>query len=190
MTDTFGNTAWHYASQCSAINTMKFLKNKIPNIIDLKTTNSVNATALHIASELEHLVTVQWLIGENADINAKTTQQGFTPFFLACKQKNTAIAEYIFNHPKFNNTIIDNFGYGSLHWVLEFKDVSWVQKVLNKGGIDINHQDAKGLTALSWCACYNLPQVIKFLLDNGANSLILSQDGAFPIHEAVATEAL
>ncbi|WP_375333842.1 ankyrin repeat domain-containing protein [Candidatus Tisiphia endosymbiont of Xenochironomus xenolabis] len=188
--DIEGRHLWHYASQYGAINTMKFLKNKIPNIIDLKTTDAVNSTALHIASESGQLVTVQWLVGEYADINAKTTKQGFTPFFIACMKKNTAIAEYIFNHPKFNNTVIDNFGYGYLHWVLEFKDVSWVEKVLNKGGIDINHQDAKGLTALSWCAHYNLPQIIKFLLDNGANSLILSKDGAFPIHEAVATEAL
>lgn len=183
--DVEGRHLWHYASQYNAIDSMKFLKDKISSIIDLRTINPMSATALHTASELGHLTLAKWLLEEQADINAQTGQLGLTPFFLACRKKNFDMAEYLFNHPRFNNGIIDTSGFGSLHWALELKDIAILQKILNKG-IDIDLRDNEGKTTLFWTTHYNWSEGTEFLMNHAANPNIPDTSGSYPLHIATS----
>jgi ankyrin repeat protein len=187
--DIEGRHLWHYASQYNAIDSMKFLRNKIPNIIDLRTTNPLSVTALHTAAELGHLSLAEWLVEGHADINAKTGQLGLTPFFLACRKKNIAMAEYLFNHSTFNNGIVDSSGFSTLHWALELRDIAILQKILNKG-ININLPDNEGRTTAFWAVQYNWSEGVGFLIAKSANFDIPNKTGVYPLHIAVGSNLL
>jgi ankyrin repeat protein len=181
--DIEGRHSWHYASQYGAIDVMKFLKSKIPNVIELRTNNQVSATALHIASEVGNLTSAKWLIDNQADINSQTRQHGLTPFFIACMKKNLQMAELFFNNNKFINYIVDKSGFGTLHWGLELRNIAILQRILDKG-IDINLRDNEGKTALFWAVQYNWLPESKFLLEHHANPNIADNSGIYPLHFA------
>jgi ankyrin repeat protein len=190
--DIEGRHLWHYASQYNAIDSMKFLKDKIPSIIDLRTINPMSVTALHTASELGHLTLAKWLVEEQADINAQTGQLGLTPFFLACRKKNFDMAEYLFNHSRFNNGVIDTSGFSSLHWALELKDIAILQKILNKG-IDIDYKTANGdqYTALWLAAQQGHLEIVKWLISKQADvNAVRESDGRTALQAAICNKNL
>ena len=153
--------------------------------INIRTNNALQSTALHTAAELGHLELVKLLLERQADINIQTAQLGLTSFFLACSKKHILIAEYLLNHPNFDNSIIDGSGNSTLHWGIELRNKAILQKILDKGKIDINICDNLGKTTLFWASEYGEVDIAKTLLENRADPNIPGKSGYYPIHGAV-----
>ncbi|KAG8448223.1 hypothetical protein GDO86_015354 [Hymenochirus boettgeri] len=71
---------------------------------------------------------------------------------------------------------------------LGYKDV--VLYCLQRDSEDINHRDNAGYTALHEACARGWTDILKILLDNGANVNCSAQDGTRPIHDAVVNDNL
>lgn len=76
---------------------------------------------------------------------------------------------------------------GKLHYQAQHGKIDRVQKLLDSGE-DINEQDERGVTPLSFAASSGQVEMIHFLIDHGADTEASTPAGATPLISAIGME--
>ncbi|MEW6527856.1 MAG: ankyrin repeat domain-containing protein [Spirochaetota bacterium] len=119
-------------------------------------------------------------------------RNGISLFLAAVSDGNYELVKYLINEKKINvNEVLDN-GFNALMWYMvsikhveELKNNNIIILLLNKG-ININHKDNKGFTALHIGALLNSEkEIMQILLNHGADVHIKNNKGKTPLDIAI-----
>lgn len=130
-----------------------------------------------------------WLIQRGADINIIPANLGMTLVMSAAggNSPNFRFLEYLLKHGA-DFKAVDPTGRTALHYIREWSVVDssygdysrlFVASVglLIENGIDVNHQDKSGTTALMNAANYCSPGAMKLLISHGADTALADKLG-------------
>lgn len=131
---------------------------------------------LHRMAQKNDLPAVQLLLTYDADINALTSQ-GFSVEQIAAEPIKKFIMNYklINNNPEFK--LLEASKNGDLVTV---RTIIEVEPQL----VNCRDLDGRQSTPLHFAAGYNHPEIVKFLLDNGADIHAKDKGGLVPLHNA------
>ena len=139
---------------------------------------------------------VEQLIKNGADVN-KADNEGRTPLWWACRDKNLEIVESLLKNDADVN-LADKNGITPL-WIACFhNNLEIVESLLKKGadvnqvnkGADVNQVNVKPTTPLLWACSHNNFEMVKSLLDNDADVNKGVKSVATPLLEACSKENL
>ena len=134
-------------------------------------------TPLHAAAIYGYSEIVEFLLNHGVDPNIRNKKYGATPLHYAAAYGNSKVVEVLLEHGADPN-IRDKNGITPLHFAA-VSDYPKIVEVLHKKGL--SDYDDTPLQA----AEFNYPEVVKLLLEHGANPNIQDADGWTPLHFAV-----
>ncbi|MEY4593040.1 MAG: serine/threonine-protein phosphatase 6 regulatory ankyrin repeat subunit isoform, partial [Pseudomonadota bacterium] len=139
-------------------------------------------TALGRAAQQGSLPTLQWMLSHGADVNVRSYPEGKTPLMSAIMNGNSEIIGLVLQHGP-NPKIVDAKGLNALMYLIiansyidEVKKVPLARILLSRG-TDPNQSTLSGETALMHSAAWCQPNMVKLLLQHGANPAAKSIDG-------------
>ncbi|XP_047389585.1 ankyrin repeat and SAM domain-containing protein 3 isoform X2 [Sciurus carolinensis] len=145
--------------------------------LDLNEKNGGGWTPLMYASYIGHDTIVHLLLEAGVSVNVPTPE-GQTPLMLASSCGNESIAYFLLQLTAWRALL-------SAHPHREMGHN--LHSVLSKQGAELEMKDIHGWTALFHCTSAGHQQMVKFLLDNGANANIREPVYGFtPLMEAAA----
>ena len=188
VTDEFGNNALFYAVENGSIPLIKYILTAQRRRIKVNHKNNTGKTALFDAVISENpnvLKIIQLLIQHGADINA-TNKYGDSVLMNAITSKNKGIGNIIkllINIDKIDVTHSNNVGRTVLHVgvvsdnenVLE--GIKEILDEIKEPAAFINKQDFLGNTALHYALNRPNKELIKYLIEMGADINIKNNDG-------------
>ena len=149
------------------------------------------ATALHIMSpgeynSEEHRVGIARLLLERGgDVNARS-KNGCTPLHLAVFHGRLEVTRFLLEHGanakleiEGGETVLDIASRSK--YDSEEHRVGMVRLLLEHGG-DINARNKNACTPLHSAVLYGRLEVVRVLLDNGANAMLETEEGATALH--------
>ncbi|KAL1378291.1 hypothetical protein pipiens_000557, partial [Culex pipiens pipiens] len=136
-------------------------------------------TALHLAVAAENLAMVQLLLGKGADADA-LDRCGKTGLNYAVRSKSVEIVTTLL---KYGATLYEyDLGWTPLHEAASVGSLELVELFLAQG-VDVNRRARHGLTPLMLASFARQTNMVKLLLDRGANvNLGTYVDGYMPMH--------
>ncbi|KAL9696031.1 hypothetical protein quinque_015316 [Culex quinquefasciatus] len=136
-------------------------------------------TALHLAVAAENLAMVQLLLGKGADADA-LDRCGKTGLNYAVRSKSVEIVTTLL---KYGATLYEyDLGWTPLHEAASVGSLELVELFLAQG-VDVNRRARHGLTPLMLASFARQTNMVKLLLDRGANvNLGTYGDGYMPLH--------
>lgn len=140
-------------------------------------------SCLHYASSFGEIDRVARMLGEGAFVSAKS-EAGKTPLYEAAKTGMTEVVRLL--HSNGGSVLEGTFkqGFTPLHVAVEYNHHDTARYLLSLG-VDPNVRNRHGQTPL-WQAAwrYSDRDMIKLLIEAGAQSKILSDKGFSPLHMA------
>jgi len=167
-------TALHYATDGGSKEVAKLL---IQQGATVDARNKAEETPLHIASKRGYRDLAQLLIANKADVNAKT-KDGQTPLLRAARLGHKDVMELLIDKGAEVSPVDD-----LLYWTCEHGHRDLAETLIQKGA-NVNSEawgDAPAFVAVS----YHRPDVLKLLLDNGANPNARNEWGWTLLHHTV-----
>ena len=151
-----GWTALHYACFAGNLEIVKYMMNKSEEfLLNGLTKNGENA--LHLASGNGHVDIVKLILKHpemGLDINQKDFG-GNTPLHVACYSLNYDLVQFLLSHAEkqyIDVLAVNNYGETILHAALKndgcLKMVRLLLDYAKQIGLDVNHEDSDGNTAL------------------------------------------
>ena len=156
------------------------LKTKNKTEIENEDFVSDASDALFLAVELDKLQMAESLIKSGANLSTKNGL-GETPIHLASSAK---MIKLLIDHGSDPNDQ-DVYGRSALH---KDKDVETIIELIENGA-DINAKNEEGVTALMAFASYGKPEVVTFLIQNGAKVDDVDNKLRTPLHHASKGES-
>ena len=155
--------------------------------VNIDATNRQGRTAIVIASLNKHYECVSFLIGAGADIN-KQDETCFNPFLLSCLNNDLTLLR-IMIPAKPDLTLLTRFGGVGITPASEKGHVEIVRELLEKTEMNVNHTNFVGWTPLLEAIVLNdgghkQQQIVKLLLDHGANPHMTDKYGKKPLELA------
>ena len=108
---------------------------------------------------------VQALISGGTDVNL--CQDGFTALHLAVWNLHKVVIELLLRVPTINPSTSNLSGYTSLHYAVWNNDVNTIGALL-KACAKVSAEDGEGKTPIIWAASSGRTEVVKILLEAGA----------------------
>ncbi|MEY0964064.1 ankyrin repeat domain-containing protein [Providencia alcalifaciens] len=181
------NTLAHEFLTAAEQGQLELLKNCLEKGVDINTTNRQGRTAIVNASLNKHYECVSFLISAGADIN-KQDQTCFNPFLLSCLNDNLTLLRLVLP-AKPNLDLLTRFGGVGITPASEKGHVDIVRELLEKTDINVNHTNFVGWTPLLEAIVLNdggekQQQIVKLLLDHGANPHMTDKYGKKPLELA------
>lgn len=166
---------------------LEILKSCLEKGVDINTTNRQGRTAIVNASLNKHYECVFFLINAGADIN-KQDQTCFNPFLLSCLNNDLTLLRIVLP-AKPNLDLLTRFGGVGITPASEKGHVEIVRELLEKTDINVNHTNFVGWTPLLEAIVLNdggekQQQIVKLLLDHGANPHMTDKYGKKPLELA------
>jgi serine/threonine-protein phosphatase 6 regulatory ankyrin repeat subunit B len=125
-------------------------------------------TPLMFAAEKGHLTTIQILLSaKGINIDTKNSDGATALILAAANGKDDVVKALIDKGADVN--VAKNYGWSPLMRAAEKGHLTTVQALLGVFGIDMNAQSIFGRTALYWAALYDKYDVVKALVDHGAD---------------------
>ncbi|AKJ41080.1 ankyrin repeat domain-containing protein [Pragia fontium] len=155
--------------------------------LDINVTNRQGRTAIIIASLHKQYECVSFLLHAGADINIQD-QTCFNPFLLSCLNNDLQLLRIILPaNPDL--TVLTRFGGVGITPASEKGHVDIVRELLEKTNINVNHTNFLGWTPLLEAIVLNdggkkQQDIVKMLLDNGANPHMTDKYGKTPLELA------
>ncbi len=155
--------------------------------VNIDATNRQGRTAIVIASLNKHYECVSFLISAGADIN-KQDETCFNPFLLSCLNNDLTLLR-IMIPAKPDLTLLTRFGGVGITPASEKGHVEIVRELLEKTEMNVNHTNFVGWTPLLEAIVLNdggdkQQQIVKLLLDHGANPHMTDKYGKKPLELA------
>lgn len=163
------------------------LKNCLAKGVDINATNRQKRTAITLASLHKQYECVEFLISAGADIN-KQDETCFNPFLLSCLNNDLTLLRLILPaKPDLN--VLSRFGGVGITPASEKGHVEIVRELLTQTDINVNHTNFVGWTPLLEAIVLNdggakQQEIVKLLLDNGANPHMTDKYGKKPLELA------
>lgn len=163
------------------------LKKCLDNGVDINVTNRQGRTAIINASLNKHYECVSFLINAGADID-KQDQTCFNPFLLSCLNNDLTLLRLVLPANP-NLDLLTRFGGVGITPASEKGHVEIVRELLEKTEINVNHTNFVGWTPLLEAIVLNdggekQQQIVKLLLENGANPHMTDKYGKKPLELA------
>ena len=134
---------------------------------DVNTPETDGATALHWAVYWDDSETVDLLVRAGANVNA-ANDLGVTPLSLACANRNAAIVAKLLA-AKANPNRVSASGVAPLMVAARVGSLAAVNALV-AAGASVNATEAsQGQTALMWAAAQRHPDVVRALIEHGAD---------------------
>ena len=144
-------------------------------------------TALHMSVIKGDVVSVGKLLQMRANPH-QPDKQGQPPLYEAIKARNFEIIKLLMAHGATFN-VEDTAKRTPLMWAIEQKcSVDFLEK-LRQLGMKLDAPNKGGQQALHIAAAKNLPEIVSYLVKNGAPLNALAQDGKNPLHLATENKA-
>ena len=135
--------------------------------VDVNAPQGDGATALHWAVQLDDLNTVEFLLRAGARADA-ANDTGVTPLYLACMNRNAVLVEKLLAAGANPNAALLK-GETVLMMCARSGNAAAVKALLIRGA-DVNATEAQhSQNALMWAVAQRRPEVVKVLLEAGAN---------------------
>lgn len=134
------------------------------------------------AAERGDVGRLRLFIEAGMDVDSRDARD-WTPLMVAAFQGHEAAARFLIQHGA-NPRARDSRGYTPLHWAA-FKGYSDVSALIARR-VDCNVQSSAGITPLLQASANGHAEVVRLLLDAGAEPDIGTRDGWTPLHKAVA----
>lgn len=166
---------------------LETLKKCLDNGVDINVTNRQGRTAIINASLNKHYDCIEFLINAGADIN-KQDQTCFNPFLLSCLNNDLTLLRLVLPANP-NLDLLTRFGGVGITPASEKGHVEIVRELLEKTEINVNHTNFVGWTPLLEAIVLNdggdkQQQIVKLLLDHGANPHMTDKYGKKPLELA------
>ena len=166
---------------------LETLKKCLDNGVDINVTNRQGRTAIINASLNKHYECVAFLINAGADID-KQDQTCFNPFLLSCLNNDLILLRLVLPANP-NLDLLTRFGGVGITPASEKGHVEIVRELLEKTEINVNHTNFVGWTPLLEAIVLNdggekQQQIVKLLLENGANPHMTDKYGKKPLELA------
>lgn len=139
-------------------------------------------SALHAAAQRGLLEICYILIQAGAQIDAKDKDLR-TPLLDAIANNHTEVAHYLVQNGACVYHAEDD-GYTGLHHAAKQGNLEIVKMLLETGQVDVNAQDSGGWTPIIWAAEHKHVEVIKALLNRGADVTINDKELNVCLHWA------
>ncbi|KFO36683.1 85/88 kDa calcium-independent phospholipase A2 isoform X1 [Fukomys damarensis] len=178
VTDSKGETAFHYAVQGDSSQVLQLLGKNASS--GLNQANHQGLTPLHLACQLgkEEMVRVLLLCGARCSVGGPS---GY-PIHTAMKFSRKGCAEMILSMD--SNQIHSKdprYGASPLHWAKNAE----MARVLLKRACDVDSTSASGNTALHVAVMRNRFDCVMVLLTHGASADVHGEHGNTPLHLAM-----
>ena len=148
-----------------------------------KAIGSKEKRPLHFACSTGMVRCAERLLREGADVNVQDTD-GLTPLMEAIRYKHQDVALVLVRHPKLKIDLTDKSGNTALFTALRnFLAVPALPGVLKSAGAEVNKPLPRGRTIFMDLA--QVPEVVKWLLENGADPTVRSEQGETALGNAV-----
>ena len=188
VTDTEGGTCLTLAASFGHTETVRYLVT-VPEV-DVNHSGDDSLTALHIAAQENHPEVAEVLIDAGADIEVKHNN-GRSPLFQASEFGNLRVLKVLVKAGA-EVCVADNEGDTCLTLAAYFGHTETVRYLVGLPEVDVNHSEEDNFTALHFAAQENHPEVVKVLIDAGADIevkgvneespvLLASQEGALDV---------
>lgn len=174
----FGRTAIMYACIRGNYEAVKFLTYNGANL-NLKSESGDTAFMYAFEGNYVSYGILEFLVQNGADVNIKNDKGNTVLLLFAYKSRNhpTQIAKSLINYGA-NINAVNNYGQNALMCsILSKHGNDALEKYLVYNGIQINHKDLLGNTALMYACYYKKMKTIKLLVDAGANQNIVNNEG-------------
>nr|CAH8871652.1 unnamed protein product [Trichobilharzia regenti] len=140
-------------------------------------------TPLHLAAQEGHTDMVSLLLQHGADPNHQS-KNGLAPLHLAAQEDHVSVAQILISAGA-QISPLTRAGYSPLHTACHFGQINMVRYLLDlPNAPDINQRTQMGFTPLHLAAQQCHSQVVRLLLEMGADSNIRNQQGLTPAHIA------
>uniref|UniRef100_A0A8D3CDB0 Histone-lysine N-methyltransferase EHMT2-like n=1 Tax=Scophthalmus maximus TaxID=52904 RepID=A0A8D3CDB0_SCOMX len=138
-------------------------------------------SALHAAAQRGLLEVCYMLIQAGANVDAQDKDLR-TPLVEAIINNNIEVARYLVQNGACVYHVED--GYTGLHHAAKLGNLEIVRMLLETGQVDVNAQDSGGWTPIIWAAEHKHVDVIKTLLNRGADVTISDKELNVCLHWA------
>ncbi|XP_037549233.1 histone-lysine N-methyltransferase EHMT2 [Nematolebias whitei] len=139
-------------------------------------------SALHAAAQRGLLEVCYMLVQAGANVDAKDKDLR-TPLLEAIINNHIDVARYLIQNGACVYHVEDD-GYTGLHHAAKFGNLEIVKMLLETGQVDVNAQDSGGWTPIIWAAEHKHVEVIKTLLNRGADVTINDKELNVCLHWA------
>ena len=150
-------------SDCSSFLLVEEIEDLIKNGANVMAVDSYHRTSLHWAA---------WKQQDPKIIKVLVEATGTKTFNCWCFRKVVVDISYL--------SAVDNGRRTALHYAAGYNFNPDITKTLIKAGADVNAQDNYDWTPLHYASALNFPQVVKLLVDNGADLEARDRDGKTP----------
>ncbi|KAL6553229.1 hypothetical protein OROGR_007071 [Orobanche gracilis] len=158
-------------------------ENRFKDLSDYK--DNLDRGALHFAAEAGLTDACKYLVeGLKLDVNANDTR-GQTPLASASMKGHTATAKYLVER---GASIQLEFGLTPLHHAAGNGNFELMELLLGKG-VSVDLKNASRCAPIAWAARMSREDVVKFLLEHGADPNGQPEDYTTPLQEAISADS-
>ena len=176
-TDIEGTSPLHFA-----VSSLKMTKILIEQGANINKCDQDGYTPFTSAIEDGNIKIVKYLVENGANVNFRNGNS-WTPLIKAIQSDHFEIAKYLIQQGA-DVDLIDNQGLTPLSTAIEdMSDLEFV-RLLVENGADVHDLQTVWLP-ISYAIHYDKPEIVKFLMDNGANLNYRDMDGKKAIEVAL-----
>jgi ankyrin repeat protein len=153
-------------------------------IININTTVYAEEIDIFTAARQGSVIAIKAYILEDKDINI-VNHKAYTPFILAAYYGHTQVLDVLLQ-ADVDACAVDKKGSNAFMGVA-FKGYDQVAKwLLENTGCNVNHQNYAGQTALMMASLFGREEMVRMLLEHGANQYLADNQGNTSIKLAQA----
>ena len=160
---------------------------KLPNEMEFKELCRSNESEKLLLERLKKWLNVEsnknimrWM---NTPLSANNMM---TPLHWLASYDHQVIAKYLLEHYKFDTNFQDISKWSPLFWAVVKNNKKMVSYLIKHDSVNINACDINNSTVLHYAARHGYVELVQLLLDMGANSQVINNQGHTPLDYATA----